>query len=92
MEEKSRSSALQAPLSMTKTEPPLSLEASVHVHSSCGASAHTLLLPEEGTVRLASGSWESSMSYFKVAWFVPLILRPVGLGALAVWNLLCRPG
>lgn len=81
MEEKSRSSALQAPLSMTKTEPPLSLEASVHVHSSCGASAHTLLLPEEGTVRLASGSWESSMSYFKVAWFVPLILRPVGLGA-----------
>lgn len=70
--------ALQAPLSMTKTEPPLSLEASVHVHSCCSASAHTLLLPEERTVCLASGSWESSMSYFEVAWLVPVILHGVG--------------
>lgn len=63
---------------MTKTEPLLSLEASVHVHSCCDASAHTPLLPEEGTMCLASASGESSMSYFKAAWFVPLILHGVG--------------
>lgn len=70
--------ALQAPLPMTETEPLFSLEASVHVHSCCDVSAYTLLLPEEGTVRLASGSPESSMSYFKAAWFVPLILHEWG--------------
>lgn len=59
---------------MTKTEALLSLEASVHVHSGRKASAYTLLLPEEGVACLASGSPESSMSYFEAAWFVPLIL------------------
>lgn len=63
---------------MTKTEPLISLEASVHVHSCCDASAYTPLLPEEGTMCLASASGESSMSYFKAAWFVPLILHGVG--------------
>lgn len=58
---------------MTKTEALLSLEASVHVHSGRKASAYTLLLPEEGVACLASGSPESSMSYFEAAWFVPLI-------------------
>lgn len=70
--------ALQAPLPMAKTEPLLSLEASIHVHFCCDASAYTLLLPEEGTVCLASGSQESSMSYFEAAWFVPLILHEWG--------------
>lgn len=69
---------------MTKTEPLLSLEASVHVHSCCGASAHTLLLPEEGTTCPASGSWESSMSYFEAVCFVPLILHGVGKGEAMV--------
>lgn len=67
---------------MTKTEPLISLEASVHVHSCCDASAHTLLLPEEGTMCLASDSGESSMSYFKVAWFVPLILSGAHCGVV----------
>lgn len=71
---KSRSSALQAPLPMTETEPLLSLEASVHVHACCSVSAYTLLLPEEGTVCMAGGSWKTSMSYFGAAWSVPLIL------------------
>jgi hypothetical protein len=70
--------ALQAPLPMTKTEALLSLEASVHVHSGRKASAYTLLLPEEGVACLASGSPESSMSYFEAAWFVPLILQKWG--------------
>lgn len=85
-EEKSRSSALQAPLPVTKTEPLLSLEVSVHVHSCCDASAYALLLPEEGTVCLVSGSRESPMSYFEAAWFVPLILSG------ACWDVMVKAG
>lgn len=31
---------------------------------------------------LASGSWESSMSYFEVAWLVPVILSGVRCGVM----------